>query len=144
MKVESVIGSETLFDVESRSVQCSKCHRIFAGTRKVPLNPGDECPKCGKELKRMLPHRVDVAMIFPIGECACGGFQSKHGDRPSKKSTAEKIALRVRCRMGAEEQDKLRCAHIIEARAFCLNRELAHFEKERLRHGGGRLEESAP
>lgn len=92
----------------------------------------------------MLGHRVDIAKLWPIGECMCGGFQSKHGKLPSKREFAEKMGLEKRSKLDFEKQDRLRCVHIRCARSFALARDLFHYEKERLKNGGGRTEENQP
>ena len=136
MKVMPVNGSPTLFDVESRTVQCPQCSRKYSPTRRVVLLPGDSCPSCGAAVKRMLPHRVDAAMILPIGKCGCW-----QGHRLAKE--AERLTLKQRLALSCREQEALRCEHLRCARNFLLNREMGWYEIERLKNGNGRKEEHA-
>lgn len=134
MKVTPVEGSPTCFLVESRSVQCPNCTRKYNHRQ---AKPGDMCKHCGAELKRLLPYHVDVAELFPIGRCACpqGGV---------KAALARKCPLSLRLKMHWAEQDALRCDHLKEARNYMLNKELSHFEKDRLKNGHGRTEDRSP
>lgn len=135
MRVMPIIGEDTVCMVESRSLQCPRCTRRFSGNGKLML--GDPCPHCAPHatLKRMLPHRVDVARIFPIGQCGCWH---------ATKLNPGAIPPLKRLQLTHEEQEALRCAHIKLARGFILNRELSRHEKKRLAAGRGQTEEKQP
>ena len=132
MKVSPLQGQPTCFSVESRSLQCPQCTRKFNHRRATH---GDACKFCGVALKQVLPYHVDVAELFPIGRCAC--VQGS-----VKAATARKLPLAVRLELGRAEQDAMRCEHLKEARCFFLNRELAQFERERLKNGHGKKEDA--
>jgi len=133
VRVMPIIGEDTVFLVESRSLQCPKCTRRFGGNGKLTL--GDPCPFCVESIvKRMIPHRVDVARMFPIGQCGCW-----HAAKLKKQ--IEQLTLRQRAALTYEEQEKLRCHHIKLARSFALNREMWRYEKKRL---NGASEERQP
>lgn len=135
MRVMPIIGEDTVFLVESRSLQCPRCTRHFSGKGKLMV--GDPCPHCAPNaiVKRMLPHRVDIACIFPIGQCGCWH---------ATKLNPAAIPLSKRLAMTHEEQEALRCFHIKLARGFALNRELSRGEKIRLANGRGECEERQP
>lgn len=139
MTVKPINGSPTQFFVSSRSLQCPRCTRRFDERQRVKRNLelGDGCPDCGTALAQVLPYQVDLAETFPIGRCPCV-------DGVNKNATARKLTQAARLELDDEQQDKLRCRHLRAARSFCLNREMSHFEKDRLKNGNGRKEHDAP
>jgi DNA-directed RNA polymerase subunit RPC12/RpoP len=120
--VTPVEGEPTVFLVVSRSVQCVECTRKFSKRR---IQNGT-CPACGsRQVRQMLPHKVDIATLFPIGVCACW-----HG--AGLRTEAERLTASRLLALSREEQEQFRCWHLKEARAFALNRDLSHFERDRL------------
>jgi hypothetical protein len=136
MKVTPMEGSPTVFMVESRSLQCTRCARRFNQRDQKKfggLKPGDACPRCCGTLKRVLPYQCDLSEDFPIGRCACIDGMNRNS-RARRLTQAERLAL------DDEAQDQYRCRHLRAARSFALNRELAHFERERLKGIKGKKE----
>ena len=136
MTITPVNGEPTCFMVSSRTLQCPHCTKRIGANRKKFLVPGDPCPNCGTQLKRVMPHKVDTAFLFPIGQCACW-----HGVTLAKK--AGEMTQAQRSKLSRGEQDALRCEHLKAARNFLLNKEMAHYELKRLKNGNGRKEEQA-
>lgn len=127
MTVVTPIESEpTVFSVASRTLQCPNCSRHVKETEEVQV--ASPCSKCGTPLKRMLPHRVDIAINFPIGDCRCW-----HGIKLAQ--TTLRMTTKQRMALSYEEQEQLRCYHIKAARNFALNRDVSQFEKLRLTAG---------
>jgi hypothetical protein len=145
MKVVPIEGEHTCFSVQSRTLQCNKCFRKFTDNPKTVLN--QRCPACKTGLiKTTFPHKVDIAHFFPVGECACKGFQihEQKDMKTSRRKELESMPLSKRLLLSFEEQERLRCPHIKAARNFALNRDIWHFEKQRLKAGNGRKETDAP
>jgi len=134
VKVSPIEGEPTCFIVESRTFQCDYCAKMFPAN--VKLIVGQTCSHCNDGiLKRTIPHKVDVSRLFPVGECACKGFQLQ------RRKVVVGMKPSVRLQLSFYEQERLRCVHIKAARCFCLNRELWKSELERLKSGNGRNEE---
>jgi len=88
-------------------------------------------------LAQVLPYHVDIAENFPIGRCSCV-------DGLNKNAATRLLTAAQRMNLDDIEQDGYRCRHLRAARSFALNRDLAHFEKDRLKNGNGRKENDSP
>lgn len=128
MIVKPFEKSPTMFLVSSRSLQCTRCTRRYGEDKqaKFDLKVGGDCPHgCGKTLRRVLPYHIDLVEVFPIGRCGCPQGQNK-------AAAARRLKLQERLQLDHFKQDELRCVHLKAARSFALNRDLSHYEKERM------------
>ena len=156
MRVYQIPGEPTRYHVESTSLECPGCKKLFSRHEREPkhLIVGDRCPVCVQETIANFPdavgipeeialkiptldvrfHLVDLACFRPIGQCSCEHFSFRLQAQLNKLSPSY---LRT---MTQGEANKLRCTHIMAARELALDTTVeAH---ERNRHAGaGRQQE---
>lgn len=127
LEVEQEGHEPTIYLVESKSVQCSVCHRVRPKWKKMkydhatgyhvlirlPKNqPGCRCPYrggCTGTLKQRVPHRVDITMYGGHGGCGCEQFEHWLGPELSKTHPSTWLLGRFRC------------CHIEQARPYSLD-----------------------
>jgi len=150
MKVVPIHREPTRYWVESSSLECPRCGRLFSRTdpRWSSLEPSTACPRCSAPAPGGHPggvptlktrwHLVDIAVHWPVGQCACEAWQFTLKPRIERMSESELAALTQ------QRASDLRCPHIRAARAAALDLTVRSHEEERLRNGHGRTEEQAP
>ena len=109
LRVVPVAGEPTRFHVESVSLACSECNRLFSRLKCPGMADGDACPKCDNGVLRERWHMVDIAMNNCSGECSCEYFS---------------FTLGPKVRALPADQQRLgrnRCSHIEAARNAALD-----------------------
>ncbi len=151
-------GEPTVFFVESRSLECTVCNRLYDRRERSDLHVGSPCERCAKaavrkaaergnwvEYREMLNrhdapkidlryHRVDIASYGAVGQCVCEYFIY----------TLEPKLCRMPERDQRESGDKYRCQHIKSARSYALELALHLHETERHKDARGQREENQP
>ena len=137
MRVIQVAQEPTRMWVESSSLSCQNCEKIFSRlqTKYAKLVPGDECPKCGGKLKTRF-HLVDIATNPPIGTCTCEHFAFRLGPESMTLSRWDRQRLTQR------QLSDLRCVHLDAARQVALD--ITIRSHEAARGNGMAKEEAAP
>lgn len=133
-------GEPTRYHVESGSLECQGCQRLFnrRETRFSNLRPGLPCPACGRASVEIRWHLVDIACFQTIGQCSCEHFQF------TLQKELTKIAPSLLRTLTQRTADKLRCAHIIAARSYALTLTVRQHEEQRLAGAGRQTEEAQP
>lgn len=140
MRVVQVEGEPTRYHVESTSLECPSCQKLFPRlmTKNKDLVIGDVCPACEIGTLDVRFHLVDLSMFWPIGRCSC-----EHWSFNLKKKI-EKLSPSQVKELTQGEARQLRCTHIEAARTAALDTTIRHHEASRMVHARGRTEESAP
>lgn len=134
MKVFKVKDKASWWWVESQSLECVKCKKLFSRseTRYADLLAGGACPKvCGGTLDIRF-HICGLAAMRPVGTCSCEGFTMS-----KRKHFGGKTPLQFLRDMTQEQRDntthrqrrELRCIHLDAAREAAL--ELAVYAHDR-------------
>lgn len=127
--VKAIPGEPTGFWVESNSLQCIKCSRLYNKLQRK-LHVGGPCPHEGCDGTLDLRfHKVDIANWNQNGECSCEYFQIKLAPVLSRLPLPDQGA-------GLH-----RCHHIRAAREFALDVSLRAHERDRYAHAGRQREE---
>lgn len=136
MRVYQVQGEPTRFHVESTSLECPGCKKLFPRTdlKNRSLRVGGQCPACGTGTLDIRFHLVDLACWRPVGQCSCEHFQFR------LKQKVELVSPATLKAMSHNEAEALRCSHIRAARDYALDLTVDQHERER--NPSGRVEEA--
>lgn len=122
MTVSQVPGETTRFYVESTSLECQDCHKLY--TRQDMRNKElTDCTRCGGPLGIRF-HLVDISCWDPIGECSCEHFQYR------LKKEVEKISPIKLRQLSQSEAHRLRCTHIEAARTYAIDLSIRQHQRE--------------
>lgn len=141
MRVIQVQGEPTRYHVESTSLECPACQKLFprlSNPRNSALRVGDQCPKCSGGKLDVRFHLVDVAVDLPFGKCSCEYHTYTLGPKIRKLTAHQRAGLTQR------QQAALRCSHLEAARTAAIDLTISAHESERTKLGNGALEEQAP
>ena len=130
LRVMAIAGEPTRFHVESNSLQCVKCERLFNRRLNPDLHVGGKCPKCSGQLDVRF-HLVDIAANDMAGKCSCEFHQYRVQPELNHIPIAERA------------QSRHKCAHVDAARAFALDVALKLHERERHARANGQRERDA-
>ena len=117
MKVFKFRDKASWWWVESQSLECLGCFKLFARTetRYSALVAGDRCPKaCGGTLAVQF-HECGVAALWPVGSCSCRGFTMAKRPKLGGKTPLQYLRnMTQEQRRGLSHQRRyeLRCVHL--------------------------------
>jgi len=134
MRVIQVQGEPTRYHVESTSLECPSCGKLFprlSNPRNSALRVGDRCPKCDGGKLDVRFHLVDVAADLPFGKCSC----EYHTYTLGKK--IRQLTQKQRSELTQRQQAALRCSHLEAARTAAIDLTINQHERQRL---GGNLQ----
>ena len=140
MRIFSIEGEPTRFRVESTSLECPECLKLFPRLqpKNKDLRIGDPCPACGQGKLDSRFHLVDLASCWPVGQCACESW---------KYNLLKKIKLIPAESLGSltkTQVEAISCSHL-EAAWFAYGRAaLARHEAHRMAGAGRQTEEAQP
>jgi len=140
MRVIQVQGEPTRYHVESTSLECPKCGKLFprlSNPHNALLRVGDQCPKCAGGKLDVRFHLVDVAVFHPVGQCSCEHWSFSLGKKVRRMSPKELEGLTQ------QQARALRCTHIEAARTAAIDLTINQHERQRL-GGNLRREEMQP
>lgn len=139
LRVQAIPGEPTRFRVESNSLECLRCHKLFSRQRGN-YHVGQQCPHCKASLtndvvfNRILTseaqvelakaeldvrfHTVDISTYNRNGWCSCEYFEFS-------------LATKLRGILPNQQAEgRYRCSHIDAARDFALDVALVVHKQE--------------
>lgn len=140
MRIFPIENEKTRFRVESTSLECLSCSKLFPRLqpKNRDLRVGDPCPACGDGKLDTRWHLTDIAVCYPIGRCECESW---------KYNLLKKIKLVPADKLGSLTHTQihgLRCSHLETAWTEYALRACAEHEAGRLTLANGRTEENQP
>jgi len=140
VRIFPIEGEPTRFRVESTSLECPACAKLFPRLqpKNKDLRIGDQCPACGHGKLDARFHLTDIAVCYPVGRCECESW---------KYNLLKRIKLVPKERLGELTHTQihgLRCSHLETAwTEYALRSVVAH-EAERMAGAGHQTEENQP
>lgn len=140
MRIFPIENEPTRFRVESTSLECLACAKLFPRLqpKNRDLRIGDICPVCGQDKIDTRWHLTDIAVCWPVGRCECESW---------KYNLLKKIKVIPADKLGSLTHTQihgLRCSHLETAWTEYALRECANHEAERMTRANGRTEEDQP
>lgn len=140
MRIFPIDGERTRYRVESTSLECPACAKLFPRLqpKNRDLRIGDACPVCGQGKLDARFHLVDIAVCWPVGKCECESWKYNLLKR-IKLIPADKLGSLTHAQIHG-----LRCSHLETAWTEYGLRACAEHEAERMAKANGRTEETEP
>lgn len=132
MRVLKIESEPTRFFVESNSLQCVGCGKLFSKLKRPELHVSFKCPACGRGILDLRFHTVDIADNEGNGQCSCEFFEFTMRPKLAGMLPNER------------REGKCRCSHIAAARNFALDVALFAHDQEQHKNAKGQREENQP
>lgn len=140
MRIFPIEGEPTRFRVESTSLECPACAKLFPRLqpKNKDLRIGDQCPACGHGKLDARFHLTDVAVCKPIGRCECESWRYNLL-KWIKEIPPDKLGSLTHTQI-----HRLRCSHLETSWTEFGIRQCDKHEAERMAGAGHQTEENQP